>query len=164
LEEISSLNHNAFIIAGKMMAYIRLSQFCFIDCATSYSVQQSILRRKPVTSAEVAKEFTEMLKANDHEGAAQKFNSPDIVSLEAMEGPMARVQGTAAVKAKSDWWYGAHEIHSATSEGPYINGDQFAVRFHIDVTEKESGKRTQMTEVGLYTVKDGKVVEEKFLY
>ena len=115
-------------------------------------------------TAEIAAEFTAMLKAGDHEGAATRFNSPDIVSIEAMEGPMARIQGTAAVKAKSDWWYGAHEIHSASAEGPYVNGVQFSVIFAMDVTKKEDGQRIQMQEVGLYTVKDGKIVEERFFY
>jgi ketosteroid isomerase-like protein len=117
-----------------------------------------------MTSAETAKAFTEMLKAGQHHEAAEKFNAPDIVSLEAMDGPMARVQGTAAVKAKSDWWYSAHEIHSASAEGPYVNGDQFAVIFNMDVTAKETGHRMAMQEVGLYTVHNGKIVEEKFLY
>jgi ketosteroid isomerase-like protein len=117
-----------------------------------------------MTNSETAKAFTDMLKAGDHEGAAKKFNSANIVSLEAMDGPMARVEGTAAVKAKSDWWYGAHEVHSVTAEGPYVNGDQFTVRFAMDVTTKETGQRMQMQEVGLYTVKDGKIVEEKFMY
>ena len=117
-----------------------------------------------MTTAELAKAFTDMLKAGHHEEAAATFNAPDIVSLEAMEGPMARVQGTAAVKAKSDWWYGAHEIHSATAEGPSVNGDQFSVVFNMDVTAKETGQRMQMQEVGLYTVKNGKISEEKFMY
>jgi ketosteroid isomerase-like protein len=115
-------------------------------------------------TAQIAAEFTAMLKAGDHEGAAMRFNAPDIVSIEAMEGPMARIQGTAAVKAKSDWWYGAHEIHSASAEGPYVNGDQFGVIFNMDVTTRETGQRMQMQEVGLYTVRDGKIVEERFFY
>jgi len=120
--------------------------------------------RKIMTTADLAKAFTELLKTGQHEEAAQKFNSPDIVSLEAMEGPMARVQGTAAVKAKSDWFYNAHEIHSASAEGPFVNGDQFSVLFNMDVTTKETGQRMAMQEVGLYTVKDGHIVEEKFFY
>ena len=44
-----------------------------------------------MTSAEVAKAFTGMLKAGDHHGAAATFNAPDIVSIEAMDGPMSRV-------------------------------------------------------------------------
>ena len=117
-----------------------------------------------MTSAETAKAFTDMLKAGDHHGAAKQFNAPGIVSIEAMEGPMARVEGAAAVQAKSDWWYGAHEVHSVTAEGPYVNGDQFVVRFAMDITFKETGARNQGSEVGLYTIKDGKIVEEKFLY
>ena len=117
-----------------------------------------------MSTKDIATAFTDLLKAGDHEGAAAKFNAPDIVSIEAMEGPMARVEGTAAVKAKSDWWYGAHEIHSASAEGPYVNGDQFTVIFTMDITEKASGNRMQMQETGLYTVKDGKIVEERFFY
>ncbi len=117
-----------------------------------------------MNTADLAKAFTGMLKAGHHEEAAQKYNSPEIVSLEAMEGPMARVQGTAAVKAKSDWFYNAHEIHSASAEGPFVNGDQFSVLFNMDVTTKETGLRMAMQEVGLYTVQDGKIVEEKFFY
>jgi ketosteroid isomerase-like protein len=123
-----------------------------------------INREKTMTTAELAKAFTDMLKTGRHEEAAATFNAPDIVSREAMDGPMARIQGTAAVKAKSDWWYANHEVHSAEANGPYVNGDQFIVRFDIDVTPKESGQRMQMSEAGLYTVKDGKIAEEAFFY
>ncbi len=117
-----------------------------------------------MTTGETAAAFTELLRQGDHKGAAERFNAPDIVSIEAMDGPMARVQGTDAVKAKSDWWYGAHEVHSAQAHGPYVNSDQFIVRFDLDVTVKETGERTQMSEAGLYTVRDGKIVEERFFY
>lgn len=117
-----------------------------------------------MTNAEAIKIFSDMLKAGDHVGAAKRFNAPGIVSIEAMEGPMARVEGAAAVQAKSDWWYGAHEVHSVTTEGPYINGDQFALRFKMNFTVKETGSRMQGDEIGIYTMKDGKVVEERFLY
>jgi limonene-1,2-epoxide hydrolase len=117
-----------------------------------------------MTNAETAKAFTDLLKAGDHHGAAKQFNAASIVSIEAMEGPMARVEGAAAVQAKSDWWYGAHEVHKSAASGPYVNGNQFVVRFDVDVTVKATGQRMQMQEIGLYTVKDGMIVEEKFLY
>lgn len=113
---------------------------------------------------EIANAFTELLKAGRDEEAAAQFNDPDIVSREAMEGPMAEVRGTAAVKAKAEWWYGAHEVHETQAHGPYVNGDQFALRFYMDVTVKESGERMQMEEVGVYTVANGKIVEERFYY
>lgn len=117
-----------------------------------------------MTTTDIAKAFTDMLKAGDHHGAAAKFNSPNIVSIEAMEGPMARVQGTDALKAKSEWWEANHTVHAATAEGPYVNGHQFTVVFDMDVTVKETDARMQMKEVGLYTIADGKIVEEKFMY
>jgi hypothetical protein len=36
-------------------------------------------------------------------------------------------------------------------------------RFDIDVIEKKSGERMQASEVGIYKVKDGKVICEEFL-
>ena len=42
-----------------------------------------------------------------------------------------------------------------------MNGDQFAVRFALDVTPS-GGARMTMEEVALYTVRDGKIVEERF--
>jgi ketosteroid isomerase-like protein len=112
----------------------------------------------------VADAFTDLLKQHRHTDAAAQFNAPEIVSIEAMDGPMREVRGTEAVKSKSDWWYANHEVHGGTVEGPFCNGDQFAVRFTMDITAKETGQRMSMTEVGLYTVRNGKIVEERFFY
>ena len=112
----------------------------------------------------VAEDFTNLLKADDHMGAAMKYWSDDVVSLEGAEGDMARVEGKDAVIKKGEWWYENHDVHSVTAEGPYVNGDQFIVKFEMDITEKASGNRMQMAEMGVYTVKNGKVVEERFYY
>ncbi len=117
-----------------------------------------------MTTLELAKDFTSILRTGDHEGAAAKYNSDSIASLEAMDGPMAACRGKEAVKAKGDWWQANHEVHGAKVEGPYVNGDQFVVRFTMDVTPKATGQRVTMDEVGIYTVENGKIVEERFCY
>lgn len=117
-----------------------------------------------MTVREVAEAFAALCKEGRHEEAGQRFWADGIVSIEAMEGDMARLEGIGAVKGKSAWWYANHEIHAADTHGPYVNGNQFALRFFIDVTSKATGKREAMEEVGLYTVADGKVVEERFFY
>jgi ketosteroid isomerase-like protein len=114
--------------------------------------------------AELAKDFTELLKRGDDESAAKKYNADDIVSYEAMDGPMAVSRGKEALKQKGDWWRENHEVHGGSVEGPFVNGDQFAVRFKYDLTPKSTGKRVAMDEVGLYTVKGGKITEERFFY
>ncbi|TIV12267.1 MAG: nuclear transport factor 2 family protein, partial [Mesorhizobium sp.] len=55
-----------------------------------------------MTTAEIAKDFTELLKQGDSHSAAAKYNADDIVSYEAMEGPMAVCNGKEAVKQKSE--------------------------------------------------------------
>lgn len=117
-----------------------------------------------MNTLELAKAFTNLLKKNDHEGAAAKYNADAIVSYEAMEGPMAVCKGKEAVKQKGEWWFANHETHGGTVEGPYVNGDQFVLRFTMDVTPKDTGKRMQMEEVGIYTVENGKIIAERFCY
>lgn len=109
----------------------------------------------------VAEDFTAMCKAGKFEEAGDKYWSADVKSVEAMgDNPVS--DGLAAVKAKGEWWYTNHEIHRIGVEGPYVNADQFALNFDMDVTMKANGQRLSMKEVALYTVKDGKVVEERF--
>jgi SnoaL-like domain len=116
-----------------------------------------------MTTAEIAADFAAMCIRGDWDAAGEKYWSPDIVSIEAA-GPDPVASGLDAVRAKGEWWYSNHEIHSVEAAGPFVNGDQFIMRFKMDLTFKPTGERTQMEEEGLYTVKDGKVVEERFFY
>ena len=61
----------------------------------------------------------------------------------------------------------AHDVHAANARGPYVLGDRFAVLFDYELTPKtgpDSGKRTTMEEVAVYTVANGKIVHEEFMY
>ena len=116
-----------------------------------------------MNTQEIAKEFTQLCRDGKFEEAGKKYWSDDIVSREPMEGDMAMIKGRAGVEKKGEWWYANHEIHKVEVGGPYVNGDQFVVRFTMDVTPK-GGARMSMDEVGVYTVKDGKVVEERFYF
>ena len=113
---------------------------------------------------EIAADVVRLAQAGDFDAIGETYWADNVVSIEAMDGPMARVEGIDAVRGKTAWWNGAHEVHSGTGEGSYVNGDQFAVRYKMDVTVKESGQRMQMDEIALYTLRDGKIVEERFFY
>jgi ketosteroid isomerase-like protein len=117
-----------------------------------------------MTVADLAKDFTALLKKGSDDEAARKYNADDIVSYEAQGGPMSVCRGMDAVKQKGAWWQDNHDVHGSSAEGPFVNGDQFAVRLRYDLTPKSTGKRVQMEEIGLYTVKDGKITEERFFY
>ncbi len=55
------------------------------------------------------------------------------------------------------------EVHSFNASEPFVAHDQFAVQYDADVTEKSSKQRRHMSEVGVYTVKNRKIVREEFL-
>lgn len=114
-----------------------------------------------MSTLEVATKFVELVKAGKLEEVYTQFYSPEIVSVEAngQEGV-----GLEAIHAKNAWWESSFEIHSWETEGPFPGVDAFAVIYTLDITEKASGKRSTMREVAYYTLKDGKVVREEFLY
>ena len=115
---------------------------------------------------QVAKEFTTAV-AEENAEAYQAFWSDDIVSLEPTDDPMSRVEGRDALLQKHQWWFDNAEVHSTTTEGPFVFGDQFAVRYGMDVTMPNGAgerERAQFEEVGVYTVKDDKIVKEEFFY
>ena len=115
------------------------------------------------TVQQIAEDLVAMCKAGEFDASGEKYWAEDVVSLEPMEGDMARIQGKAGVRGKGEWWSANNEIHSVEVEGPYVHGDQFVVRFKMDVTPK-GGQRHTMDEVGVYTVRDGKIAEERFFY
>jgi ketosteroid isomerase-like protein len=117
-----------------------------------------------MTVREIAEGFAALCREGKWDEAGATYWSDDIVSIEAMAGPMARLAGREAVNAKAAWWIENHEVHAAEAHGPYVNGEQFAMRFTMDVTPKQTGERTHMEEVGLYTVSGGRIVEERFFY
>jgi len=118
------------------------------------------------------KEIADALAAHcrnhtEAEGLASLY-APDAVSVEAVAMPGAdsrECRGLDAIRAKHRWWAEAMEVHEGTVEGPFLHGDdRFALIFGADATERATGRRHRMREVGIYTVADGRIVREEFFY
>jgi hypothetical protein len=118
-----------------------------------------------MNTEEVAKKLVEFCRNNEWRKALDELYAKDIVSVEAheMENMPAEMRGIDQVRGKTDWWEKNMEVHSAKIGGPFVARDTFVVQFDIDATDKSSKERMQMSEVGIYTVKDGKVAREEFL-
>jgi len=114
---------------------------------------------------EVAEKVVELVRQQAWYKALDTLYDKDIVSVEASasEGESAEKRGIDQVRGKIDWWLNAMEVHSFTANGPFVAHDRFVVQYDADVTEKNSKKRFQLSEVGVYTVKNGKIVREEFL-
>lgn len=90
---------------------------------------------------------------------------PDAVSVEAADfsGKGRETTGVADIKGKHAWWAENFEVHGGEVGGPFLHGDdKFAVTFTMDATHKQSGERTAMKEVAIYTVANGMIVREEF--
>ena len=118
-----------------------------------------------MSTQEVAEKVVELVRQQAWYKALDTLYDKDIVSVEASasEGESAEKRGIDQVRGKVDWWLNAMEVHSFTAKGPFVAHDRFVVQYDADVTEKNSKKRFQLSEVGVYTVKNGKIVREEFL-
>ncbi len=121
-----------------------------------------------MSAQEIGQQLVSLCKEGKGMEAIDTLYADGVVSIEPMAmGEMpARIEGLEAVRGKSQWWYDNHQVHSLAVTGPFCGNrnDQFMVDFAIDVTNKPSGERSQMREVGLYTTEDGKVTQEEFFY
>jgi ketosteroid isomerase-like protein len=116
-----------------------------------------------MTALEVGQELVTLVRDGKDEEILERLYDPNILSVEAAgENPESR--GVEAIRAKWAWWNNAMEVKSMKVQGPFPHGEQFAVIYDFETVEKESGKPIKMEEVALYTVKDGKIVEERFFY
>jgi ketosteroid isomerase-like protein len=118
-----------------------------------------------MNAEEIANKLVDLCRKGEWMKALDELYANDIVSVEAreMENRAAEMRGIDLVRGKTHWWEQNMEVHSAKVSGPFVARDTFVVQFEVDVTEKASGKRMQMSEAGIYTVKDGKVAREEFL-
>ncbi len=118
-----------------------------------------------MTTEQVAKKVVELTKKQAWHEAVDQLYAKDVVSVEAqgMGGQSPEKRGIEAIRGKADWWVATMEVHNFKVSGPFVAHDRFVVQYDVDVTDKNSKQRFQMSEVGVYTVKDGKIVREEFL-
>lgn len=113
----------------------------------------------------IADELVEACRTGGEAANLDRNYAADAVSVEAADfsGMGRESQGIEAIRGKHDWWAANFEVHGGNVEGPFLHGDdRFGVIFEIDATHKESGERSQMKELAVYHVRDGKIVREEF--
>ncbi len=115
------------------------------------------------SALEVGKDMVSMFNRGQLSEIEAKYWSPDIASIEGL-GVNLGWFGRKAVEEKNAGWMADHVLHGAAAEGPFVGSSGFAIRFKMDVETKSTGKREIMDEIGVYQIKDGKIVREEFMY
>ena len=110
---------------------------------------------------EVAKKVVELVRKQAWYEALDTLYDDNVVSVEVGAGDEKR--GKENVRGKIDWWVGAFEVHSFKAGEPFVAHDRFVLKYDAEISDKKTKERRKLTEVGLYTVKNGKIVREEFL-
>jgi SnoaL-like protein len=123
------------------------------------------MKEVKMSTEEVAKKVVELVRKQAWYEALDTLYDKNVVSVEAsgMGGESPETRGKEGVRGKIDWWVNAMEVHSFDASEPFVAHDRFVVQYDADVTDKNSKQRRKLSEVGVYTVKDGKIIREEFL-
>jgi hypothetical protein len=118
-----------------------------------------------MTTEEIGRKVVELTRKEAWREAVDTLYSEDIVSVEAqaMGDDSSEKRGLEAVRGKTEWWINTMNVYGIKVTGPFVAHDRFVVLYDIEFGEKTSQERISMSEAGVYTVKDGKIVREEFL-
>lgn len=113
-----------------------------------------------MNAEEVANKVVELVRKQAWYEALDTLYDDNIVSVEATA---PETHGKEGVRGKIDWWVNAMQVHSFNASQPFAGRDRFVVQYDAEVTDKKTKERRKISEVGVYTVKNGKIVREEFL-
>jgi len=117
-----------------------------------------------MTTQETADKFHEYMQQGAFDKIYSELYSPNATSEETPGSDWGKANGMKEIEEKGKKWNETIEqMHGGIMDKPIVAGDYFTCRMTMDFTPK-SGERQNMEELGLYKVKDGKIVSEQFFY
>ena len=120
-----------------------------------------------MTTQDVAKRFNELAQTGQWDKIQEELYADNAVSIEPAHAAVTglrNAEGLSAIKQKGEVFNQmVEEMHGGFSTEPVVAGNHFTLAMGMDVTMKGEG-RSNMDEVCVYEVKDGKIVKEQFFY
>jgi ketosteroid isomerase-like protein len=117
-----------------------------------------------MTIDQIANRLVELCRKGDFETAQKELFAEDALSIEPYETPAFKkeVKGLQAILEKGKKFEDMVEkMHKLEISEPLIASGAFACNMRMDVTMKDK-QHWDMTELCVYTVKDGKIASEQF--
>jgi limonene-1,2-epoxide hydrolase len=112
---------------------------------------------------EIAGNFVHWRNNDDAARLRRELYSPDIESIEDWNTTeVGRVTGMEGLKKKGESLRRDFEVHDIKASGPLVGDNWFSIKFEIDTTDKKSGERSVLSEIGVYKVENGKIVREHY--
>lgn len=114
---------------------------------------------------EIANRLVVLCRVGDFASCYKELYSPEIVSIEPEGSPMQVVQGFEALQKKGEEWNNmVEQVHGSEIGDPIVAGNHFAIPWKMSLTFKGAPGPSNMDEIAVYEVKEGKIVTEQFFY
>ncbi len=117
-----------------------------------------------MTTNEIANRLAEICRKGDFEKAQKELFADNAISIEQQDSP-AFAKETKGLKAIIEKGHKFNEmvkeVHGISISEPMVSGNSFALKLEMDTTMKERG-RSNMSELCVYEVNDGKIISEHF--
>lgn len=118
-----------------------------------------------MTTQEVANRFYTLAQQGDWNTIQDELFSKEARSIEPAGAPgLETVSGIDKIKEKAKKWEAMiQEVHGGYCHPPQVAGNYFSCAMGVDLTMKGQS-RSQLDEVAVYHVQDGKIVSEQFFF
>ncbi|SCX97100.1 SnoaL-like domain-containing protein [Nonlabens sp. Hel1_33_55] len=116
-----------------------------------------------MNTQEVANKLVEYCRNNQFEKAYQELYSPDVISIEMSE-PMKELHGMKEVEKKLQWRQENFEVEFTNISDPIVADNHFVLVLSLKSKNKSTGEQAEIDEIGVYQVKNGKILKEQFFY
>ena len=121
-------------------------------------------RRKDAMDArKTAARLVELCRQKKYLQAIDELYADDASSRED-HGGGSETSGKPAVRGGTEQWLAAFDLPEHHVDAPLFCGDRFSVRFSGRMAKKDGSGEHKYEEIGIYTVKNGKIVRQEFYY
>ena len=116
-----------------------------------------------MTIDEIARHFVQWRNTDEAGRLRTELYSSDIESIEeGFTGDIGRGKGMEGLKKKGQGLSQQFEVHNIKASAPVVADNWFSVKFAIDTTDKRSGQRSTLSEIGVFKVERGQIVKEHY--
>ena len=114
-----------------------------------------------MTTREIAGRLVELIRGQQFVQAIEELYAPGVSSRENCEAP---ISGYDAVLENNHRWVETMKIHRFEVPAYWVDEDTIIVEMDSDFSHVETGRTFHSEQVGVYRVRDGKIVSSRFYY
>lgn len=117
-----------------------------------------------MTTPEIARQLVDLCRNGQFAQAYADLFAPDFESIEPAHTLMPHAVGVEGIQQRAALFHETiKEVHSGYFNEPQVAGRFFSLTLGFEATHTD-GVRRNFDEVGVYEVRDGRIVREQFFY